>query len=603
LSTSALQGDWARLLFDSLARSGVQHVVLSPGSRSTPFAWAALERDDLDVEVAIDERSAAFAALGAAKVTGKPSLLVCTSGSAATNYFPAIVEADHSATPLLVLTSDRPLELQSTFSPQVIDQVKLYGDAVREYFDLGAPDAAPSALAGLQRMAAHAVCVAQYPVAGPVQLNARARKPLAPRSNTANDVNASAESYTTTLSQLLEAGPPRVSLPGFPRPGAGALKQLAQDFDRAQKPLLSIGFVPIWRADEARALLAACSELGISVAAELPSQLRAALAQPGTATPIVDGLELLLGAGQLDSELKPDLIVQLGPPLVSSRWARYLGGHSRYIVVHDRAWPDASQHAAEIVMADPLEFVRELCEELRRNPHAQEARQRRERYRTQLLSVSARGRATLVARMPEFGELHAVHTALGSVPAGSLLCLGNSLPVREADLALGTTAPDVLVWTQRGTNGIDGLIAGAYGAARAARRPALLLLGDVSFAHDVGSLSLLRGAEHPFVVVVIDNDGGRIFETLPRGALVEERERFRKAWLTPPELDIVRVAAAFGVEAAELDGTHGLREAVERAFAAPRASILRVRVDPGSAARLEASLDELTQASIGRGSA
>ncbi|HSU38678.1 MAG TPA: thiamine pyrophosphate-binding protein, partial [Polyangiaceae bacterium] len=172
--------EWSRLLLGTLARAGVEHVVLSPGSRSTPFAWAALNEPGLRCHSIWDERVAAFFALGQARVTGRPSLLLCTSGTAAANYYPALIEASLSHLPVLVLTADRPFELQHASAPQAIDQIKLFGDSARAFFELGAPDAAPSALQGLVRSVSHAVHRSRNENPGPVHLNARARKPLEP---------------------------------------------------------------------------------------------------------------------------------------------------------------------------------------------------------------------------------------------------------------------------------------------------------------------------------------------------------------------------------------------------------------------------------------
>src|SRR4051812_30405975 len=172
--------EWSRLLLGTLTRAGVEHVVLSPGSRSTPFAWAALNEPGLTCHSIWDERVAAFFALGQARVSGRPSLLLCTSGTAAANYYPAVIEASLAQVPLLILTADRPFELQHSAAPQAIDQIKLFGDSARAFFELGAPDESPSALAGIVRSVAHAVHAARGVRPGPVHLNARARKPLEP---------------------------------------------------------------------------------------------------------------------------------------------------------------------------------------------------------------------------------------------------------------------------------------------------------------------------------------------------------------------------------------------------------------------------------------
>jgi 2-succinyl-5-enolpyruvyl-6-hydroxy-3-cyclohexene-1-carboxylate synthase len=201
--SAALLSEWSRLLLGSLARAGVEDVVLSPGSRSTPFAWAALNEPAFRCHSVADERVAAFFALGQARVRGRPSLLICTSGTAAANYYPAVIEASLSRLPLLILTADRPFELQHSAAPQAIDQIKLFGEAVRAFFELGTPDAAPSALSGVVRSVAHAAHRTRFPEPGPVHLNARARKPLEPLQ--AHD--AASVALRANVDELLARGP------------------------------------------------------------------------------------------------------------------------------------------------------------------------------------------------------------------------------------------------------------------------------------------------------------------------------------------------------------------------------------------------------------
>ena len=180
MSRSNLHLAWARLFLRSAAAAGVTDVVLSPGSRSTPLTIAAATTSELRAHVIVDERGAAFFALGQARVTGRPSLLICTSGTAGAHWLPALIEASQSFVPLIAVTADRPWELQDSAAPQTIDQLKLFGDHVRHYAELGLPDPSPGALRAVPRIAAQAVARALGPVPGPVHINARFRKPLEP---------------------------------------------------------------------------------------------------------------------------------------------------------------------------------------------------------------------------------------------------------------------------------------------------------------------------------------------------------------------------------------------------------------------------------------
>ncbi|HEY4105977.1 MAG TPA: thiamine pyrophosphate-binding protein, partial [Polyangiaceae bacterium] len=201
--------EWSRLLFGTLARAGIRDVIISPGSRSTPFAWAALKEPELRCRSIWDERVAGFFALGQARVTGRPSVLLCTSGSAPAHYFPALVEASQAHLPVLVLSADRPLELMHANAPQAIDQLKLFGDVCRGFFELGAPSSDSNALRGLVRQLSHACLLASYPVPGPVHLNARAQKPLEPVVAT----DAASLALSAEVNRLLERGPIALTTP------------------------------------------------------------------------------------------------------------------------------------------------------------------------------------------------------------------------------------------------------------------------------------------------------------------------------------------------------------------------------------------------------
>src|SRR4051812_6291970 len=264
--TPTLLTEWSRLLIGTLARAGVEHVVLSPGSRSTPFAWAALNEAGLRCHSVWDERVAGFFALGQARSSGRPSLLLCTSGSAAANYYPALIEASLAHVPVLVLTADRPFELQHASAPQAIDQIKLFGDSARAFFELGTPDAAPSALQGLVRSVAHAVHAARNGRPGPVHLNARARKPLEPQS--ASD--SASLALRDTVDALLARGPTEAS-------GSvlhADVTRLARACAEAARGLIMVGPEPVYRPEAARALTRLAEITGFPLLCEATSQMR-----------------------------------------------------------------------------------------------------------------------------------------------------------------------------------------------------------------------------------------------------------------------------------------------------------------------------------------
>ena len=564
MTPNNLLTEWSRLLIGSLARAGVTEAVISPGSRSTPFTWAALNEPKLTTRVVIDERSAAFYAVGHAKITGAPVLLICTSGSAAANYFPAIVEADRSGTPLVVLTSDRPFELQAADAPQTIDQVKLYGDAVREYFELGLPDAAPLALRSARRVAAHAAALARGPVPGPVHLNARARQPLEPV--TASD--GAGRELAASVDALLAEQP---VLSGTRATASDeALDAIAKASRIARRGLIVCGpLSPAAAAPNAVAMLARST--GFPVAAESTSQLRFRALDGVRRVHALDGLL----RGRARERFTPDCVIRIGAAPTSTAWSELLAALPtlREHVVSAVAWSDPHGTAATMAIGDVADALTRLVARLAGSAPAGDAA-----WIDTLTAADDAGIAALDTLRPN-DEGAFVRALVGAIPDGSLLALGNSMPVREVDTFAPGDERDIVVWSQRGANGIDGLIAGATGAAEAAARPTALLLGDVSALHDVGSFSVARECTQPLAIVVIDNGGGRIFERLPIASTgIAAREEWQ-AWLTPPRLDFEALAQAFGIIYERADDTQAAREGLSRALETPGATLLHVVVD------------------------
>jgi 2-succinyl-5-enolpyruvyl-6-hydroxy-3-cyclohexene-1-carboxylate synthase len=582
---SAFQTRWAELLLGALARSGVRRVVLSPGSRSTPFAWAALREPELEVTTIVDERSAAFFALGQAKLCGLPSVLICTSGSAGAHYLPAVVEARYSGTPLIALTADRPLELQGSNAPQTIDQLKLFGDHVKGFFELGAPDSHPDAIRAAARIAAQAVLTSVTPRPGPVHLNARARKPLEPAAGAAGDPALS------LLDAAIRRGPPRFDVPA-PRVASDAsVHALAASIGAHARGLLVAGPLSPARAHEAQAFLDLARASGWPLLAETPSQLRTALSaevwKSLDGVTLVDTAHWLMRSSRAASNA--DVVLQLGGPLASPAWSGYLEGGTPLHVVGEEDWPDPTQRAHSVLAADAPTLARTLAAKLGSAPDAGARAEWREAWRLANADAWRVIDAELDRARAELSEPAAVRAIVDVLPPGSMLVLGNSLPIRDVDWFVPARGRAIRVVCQRGANGIDGLLSGACGVARASGAPTALVIGDVSLSHDVGALSLASRAEGPLLVAAIDNGGGRIFDFLPRGALNHARDF--DAWLTPPRWDLEAIAKGFGVRYAECRNVRQLREAAGAALGCAGATLFHVRVAPTSTLDAHRAID------------
>ncbi len=571
-----LLGEWARLMFASLHAAGVTHVFISPGSRSTPFAWQALQTPGLQCHAVLDERCAAFAALGVARATGLPAAVLGTSGSAASHYFPAIVEAGLAFLPLIVMTADRPFEVQHGGAAQAIDQVKLFGDHVRRYFELGLPDETQGGLLGLRRAVVQAVALAIAPVPGPVHLNMRARKPLEPPP-AASDAQHARQGRVTALL----ATPVTAFVAGRVTAPLPALAQLARALASAQAGAIVLGPMPPRDRVLAAQVGRLAQVLGFPILAEAASQMRFALAGHDLACP---EFAWLLATPGFRVAHPADVLLHIGAlPLCADLeiWAR-ASGAERYLLC-EHGSPDPLGTAGMILNGELLPALEHLLREiavLRAQPCA-----RQRRFGATLVAAGVRCRQVVqdeLSRESGFAEGAAVAAVARGLPNDAQWVLGNSLPIRDVDAYVTATA-EIRVLCQRGANGIDGLVSGAAGSACATRSPTVLLVGDVSFCHDFGGLAVARALRTPLVIVVLDNDGGRIFDQLPVRRLLATGTDDEQFWRTSPRCDLAAVARAFGVRYAEAQSASELAAALAQAFEQESLTLLHARVAPDSA--------------------
>ncbi|GAB4532238.1 MAG: 2-succinyl-5-enolpyruvyl-6-hydroxy-3-cyclohexene-1-carboxylic-acid synthase [Haliangiales bacterium] len=640
---AVIQTVWMRILMTSLKRAGVGDLVISPGSRSSPLVHAA-EHAGVRCFTIIDERSAGFFALGRVRVSGAPVALVCTSGTAGAHYYPAIIEASQAHLPLLVLTADRPPELQHCASPQTIPQAHLFGRFARHFADVGTPSIDRAHLRALRRVAVQAVAAASAPIPGPVHLNVPARKPLEPAEPSSPADIAAVERADAVLSE----GPPRV-MTGPPRAARAVLSSFAHAFASARAGVIACGPLGAHHPPAlAHAVWKLAAATGFPLLAEATSQLRFAAPPPAPSPAhdpapdpahdpapnpahddilLCDGFDALLSNPRFRADTPPELIIQIGPPLTSKGFASYLSEHpdSVHCVIAPWGWNDAQNTADALLVADPVDAIETIASEL--GPRALDPDRQRWRARFRLGNelVWRAVAATLdphgdgdsagpdsadtsgaAAAAQAMREGRAIQAAVDALPRGGLLMLGNSLPIRTTETYCRHRDRDLAVLSQRGANGIDGLISAAAGAAHEAGRPTALILGDVSFMHDLGGLAAARlcAGAAPLAIVVIDNRGGRIFEQLPVAASAPPA-LFESHWLTPPGCDVQAAAATFGHAYEHATTPAALTAALTCALSRPRAgaaapgcTIIHVAVAASSAARDRAAIDAAINADI-----
>lgn len=570
-----VQTAWARLLIVSLAEAGVRHLVISPGSRSTPLVLAATREPLLECFDVVDERAAAYFALGLARITGQPAVLLCTSGTAGANYLPAVVEAGMAHVPLVVLTADRPVELTHCGANQTIDQLHLFGHHARRFFDLGCAESTPQALRGLRRIVAQAVFTSRWPEPGAVHLNARLRKPLEPPTGT----GPRGDGCSSAVDSLLARPRPRPVAPQA-LPAAAELDDLAQRMKRSVRGILVYGPAPAnWGAlNEQVAALA--SRAGLVVFADPASQLRFRAGNGGAV--FIDSLDALLHTSSFRQGFKPDLIVQLGRVPTSGAWQRQLtqlaGVEHQVLLPH--GWHDAASTATALLFCDLEAALDGLLKRFPQEPAT-----------TTPWLAHCRAADTLAWSLAEdelagaqgLTEGAVAQVVVAHLPAEGLLVVGNSLPIRQVDTWCQRQEP-LVVTSQRGASGIDGVVAGAAGAARAHGGPAALLIGDVSFLHDLSGLSTVRLMASPLALVVVQNRGGRIFEQLPVVHHPAVPAPALNHWLTPHEDDFAGAAALYRLPFLRVESIGALAEALAEALGRPGATVIEAVVPPHGAA-------------------
>lgn len=517
-NTNAL---WGSVLAETLVRVGVRQAVISPGSRSTPLTIALAGHGGIEAIPVLDERSAAFFALGLARAHGKPVVLLCTSGTAGANYFPAVIEAQESGVPLLVITADRPPEMRDSSSGQTIDQQKLFGAHVNFYHELAVPEASLPLLGYLRQTVVHACERTLRPAPGPVHLNAPFRDPLPP---VADESARKLESLVTAefFAHLDAAGPNVTQSVIWQRPTTARGLIVAG-------PAMTDH--PAAYAVKVRELSAA---LGWPVLADVLSPVRHH-AQGGDGT--VAGYDTILRNATLARELTPRTVLCLGGWPTSKVLRGWLeaSGAEILLVAPSAANRDALHGRTRQIVA-PVEALAVAGE---RAPDTAYLRRWSE-----LETAAGRGLAAAVEGAAAMFEGRAVGVLARSLPEETPIFVASSMPVRDAEYFWPATARGARFYFNRGANGIDGTLSTALGVAHAAARPAVLLTGDLALLHDANGFLLRPKLRGSLTVVLINNNGGGIFEHLP---VAEFDPPFETFFATPQDVDFEKLCAAHDV--------------------------------------------------------
>lgn len=568
------QAAFAATLVDEWVRGGVVHAVVCPGSRSTPLVRALIAHAAMAVHVRLDERSAGFTALGIGWATGRPALVVTTSGTAAAELHPSVVEADLSAVPLIACTADRPPERRDVGAPQTIDQWHLFGRSPRWFADPGVPD--PAARSWWRSLAARAVAEARSGPRGPgpVHLNLPFREPLLGNPQAGGGVvpgrAGNAPWHQVGTAQAL------------PDPDAIAALVGGELVHPGRRGLIVAGA----GCGRPAGVTALGSVLGWPVLAEPRSGLRRP--EPGVVA-AADGIVRAAGFARAH---QPEVVLRLGERWASSAVESFLstavdGGAADIAVDRWGRWRDPGNALAHVVHAEPGLFCREVTALLGRNgaggrgptplPEWSASWDRAEGKAQQVI----RSRCGAAGAGPGRGltEPALAHRLFALLPGEATLVVSSSMPVRDLEAFASPRVRPPRVVANRGANGIDGVVSTALGVALASAGPTVALVGDLAFLHDASAL-VRGGTDVPLVVVVADNRGGGIFSFLEVSAALDEGS-FEAYFATPQESDVAAVAGGFGWTVDDLaEGSTTFEEVLGARLEAGQPSVIRVRL-PG----------------------
>ncbi len=548
---------------DELSRAGVKHVCFCPGSRSAPLAMRLASHPGLRLWQHLDERSAAFFALGMAKAQRRPVVLLCTSGTAAANFFPAVVEAHYSRVPLVVLTADRPPELRDFGAPQTIDQIKMYGPYAKWFVEMALPEATADVLRYVRTVACRAVAEAAAPPAGVVHLNFPFREPLVPVAAEASfdeDAREAFEGRAHGRPYAVVASSPRMADPK-------TIETLASELSHITSGLIIAG--PQTDPDFPEAVAQLGAVLGYPILADPLSGVRCG---PHARDQVMDAYDAFLRDSNVVERLAPGVILRFGAMPTSKPVLQYLQRYPgvRQLLASEEGWRDPARLASDVIHAD----ARAFCEALTHShtptpPHSE--------WLDLWRDINHRTRRAIAAQIEHFDAPFEgrVFTELAAcLPEKATCFVSSSMPVRDLDTFFPGDGRAIRFLSNRGANGIDGVVSSALGASAVTDDPLVLIVGDLAFYHDMNGLLAAKLHRLRATIVLIHNDGGGIFSFLPQAA---HPEHFELLFGTPHGLDFRPAAEMYGAVFQQPRTWDEFRSAVKRSWQADGLTIVEVK--------------------------
>ncbi len=561
---------FASAFVEELARCGLRHVCICPGSRSSPLAISFARQPTIKTWVHLDERSASFFALGIARSLGEPVVLVCTSGTATANFYPAIIEARHSLVPVIVLTADRPPELSEWGALQTIDQVRMYGPHAKWSVNMPPPEATRELMAFVRSTACRAFTTALEPPLGPVHVNFPFRDPLEPVPVPDDFPDLAEETADEAWHGRADSGPYiRASL-SEQRPVLDDVERLATDLASTERGVIVCG--PQSDPELAGSVSALAKRLNYPILAEPLSQVRSGSHDRSM---VVDCYDAFLRDSDLAAGLAPELVLRFGALPTTKTISHYLERHraARHILVDTgQSWNDPLHVTSDMLRVDPVLLCNGIVSSIEggRTPGPWASRWRQVATATRAAMDKEIGGFQQMFEGKVFSELARL------LPEDATLFAGNSMPVRDVDTFFPSGAKRIRFMTNRGASGIDGVVSTALGASAVHRGRLVLVIGDISFYHDMNGLLAAKAYGLDATIIVINNDGGGIFSFLPQAAY---EDVFEKYFGTSHGLTFRATAELYNLGYRKVEEWHQFREAVMESVSHSGTDIIEVPSD------------------------
>ncbi|MBC1419999.1 2-succinyl-5-enolpyruvyl-6-hydroxy-3-cyclohexene-1-carboxylic-acid synthase [Listeria fleischmannii] len=553
MSHQATMTAYLSAFIEELIQAGVKEAVISPGSRSTPIALLMAEHPTLKIHVDVDERSAGFFALGIAKASKHPVVLLCTSGTAAANYFPAVAEANLSQIPLIVLTADRPHELRNVGAPQAMDQIELFGNHVKDMVDMAIPEGTNEMLRYAKWHGSRSVDIALKTPRGPVHLNFPLREPLTPILDPSPFTQTGQKKHHVRIyytHEVLEQS---------------ALDKMFQDCS-GKKGVIIAG--PLDKKNLEGKLVLAAQKLGWPILADPLSGLRSYGEKDQV---VIDQYDALLKNQAFQLAIEPEMVVRFGAMPVSKSlkiWLESLDVRT-FVVDPGAAWRDPVKGVTDMIHCDERFLLEELTQAAFDVP---------ENWLSVWQKLNKSAQNVLSSHMKE-GDLleegQIVSVLREHLPDQSGLFIGNSMPIRDVDTYFMQTDKRVKMLANRGANGIDGVVSAALGASTVLQ-PMYLLIGDLSFYHDMNGLLMAKKYRLNLTIIVVNNDGGGIFSFLPQAGTPKY---FESLFGTSTNLDFSHAAALYDASYEKITRLNDLEDALDKAAFRKGLNIIEVRTN------------------------